>query len=72
MIKSMGKKFYVVYACPQVEFECGEIRNVCHIPVSNNYHSDIQSAKKEYDELSASVGKLLGLVEAVDFMGASV
>lgn len=71
MVRNIEHKFYVVYAKPQVEVENGKVTQLCHVPVSNNCHSSIESAKKEYDDLSAKVGQLLALVDIGDFSKAS-
>lgn len=67
MRNEKGSKFYVVYAEPQIKIEDGEARQIHQVPVSNRYHTDINTAKNEYDELSAKIGKLLGLVESTTF-----
>ena len=71
MIEAKTGMFYVVYAEPRISVVDGTFKQMHLVPVSNRYHMDIQSAKREYDELSAKFGKLLGLVESVEFMQAS-
>lgn len=71
MVKSMETRFYVVYAEPCIEMQNGETIQMRHVPVSNRSHADIESAKKEYDELSAKIGRLLGLVQVERLTGAS-
>ena len=71
MVKNVEHKFYVVYAGPHVDVENGKITQVHHVPVSSNCHSSIESAKKEYDELSARINQLLVLVDIGDFSNAS-
>lgn len=71
MSETKSGRFYVVYAEPWIAVVNGTFKQMHQVPVSNRYHKDIQSAKKEYDELSAKIGKLLGLVESVEFMQAS-
>ena len=65
MKNSPPANFYVVYAEPLIVWERGVIKSMYQVPVSHRHHVDIQSAKKEYDELSAKTDKLLGLVETV-------
>ncbi len=72
MSESKMSKFYVIYAEPKIDIENGKIRQMHQVPVSSRFHTDIQSAKKEYDELSARIGKLLGLAELVNITSASV
>lgn len=57
--------YYVVYAEPLISKENGLVTSMYQVPVSNRHHSSIESAKQEYDELSAKLGKLLGLVESI-------
>ncbi|MBS1156082.1 MAG: hypothetical protein H6R07_2006 [Proteobacteria bacterium] len=71
MSETKGGRFYVVYAEPRISVVNGTSKQMHMVPVSNRYHVDIQSAKKEYDELSAKIGKLLGLVESVEFTRTS-
>ncbi len=68
MRKTKVSKFYVVYAEPQIAVEDGEKRQMHQVPVSGQYHTDIKGAKKEYDELSVKIGKLLGLVESISLI----
>jgi len=63
MEKCVEAGFYVVYAEPSVEVQSGETMQIRHVPVSRRHHADIESAKREYDELSIKVGRLLGLVQ---------
>lgn len=72
MSESKMPRFFVIYAEPKIEVENGKIRQMHQVPVSNRFHADIQSAKKEYDELSAKIGKLLNLAEVVNLTSASV
>lgn len=72
MSKTKSRRFFVVYAEPQISVVNGTSQQMHLVPVSNRYHVDIQSAKKEYDELSARIGKLLGLAESVESRQASV
>ncbi len=71
MVKSMESRFYVVYAEPCIEVKNGETMQMRHVPVSNRSHADVESAKKEYDELSTRIGKLLGLVQVGGLIGTS-
>lgn len=63
MIRSTEHKFYVVYAKPEFEIENGKITLMSRVPVSNQCHANLESAKKEYDELSAKIGSLLALAD---------
>ncbi|MDR3410626.1 MAG: hypothetical protein P4L87_06735 [Formivibrio sp.] len=72
MIEAKSSRFCVVYAEPLIAVGEGTLKQMHQVPVSNRYHTDIQSAKREYDELSGKSGKLLGLVELGNFTRTSV